>query len=594
LHALRLAYATTHAAGGRLLRVIGLLQLLSSVFLVVQLLMARNLIAQLTTPNASVRDMTWRVAVLLVAFGVTAASTAVVAVLQRLLAERVTRDSVGTVLDAATRTELLDFETPELHNRLQRALMNAGTRPTQMTFGLLAALSALAMFAAIGITVLVLSPLLFFIAVIVAVPLALIAMTSSKAFFEFAVRQTASDRRRLYLQILLTARDWAKEVKAYNLGAAMLERWRHLYDQRLEDLTEVLGSRARRSLLGVLASVVSLGAALFILLWMLTTHRISLAAGATVAAGLLLMSRQVQSLSVAIANIYETALYMEDYRYFVQQNAASEPASTPSSQAASNFESLTLRDVSFTYQSSPRPAVSHVSLDIRPGQIVALVGENGSGKSTLAKLIAGLYPASSGQLLWNGQPYEDLPTDVIRNDIGVLFQDFIKFQMSIAENIRMGRIERSDISPSDIADAAATAGASQFIEALNDGYNTELGPEFVGGHELSGGQWQRLALARAAFRGASLVVLDEPTAALDPLAEEQLFNSTRRIFEGQTVLLISHRFSSVRLADCIYVLHEGRIIESGTHDELMVGETHYSDMYRAQHAALLGPVPKQP
>ncbi|MEX2047234.1 MAG: ABC transporter ATP-binding protein, partial [Chloroflexota bacterium] len=255
------------------------------------------------------------------------------------------------------------------------------------------------------------------------------------------------------------------------------------------------------------------------------------------------------------------------------------------------FDRIELDRVTFTYpRTSPtdlapaRAALSNVSLEIRRGEVIALVGENGSGKTTLAKVLCGLYPPDAGRVLWDGVDASTREPGWIFDRVAVLFQDFARFMLTARENIGLGRVERVEDADAIIR-AAERAGATSFINEWPDRYDTILGPVFMGGKEISIGQWQRVALARAFFRDAPLVVLDEPTAALDARAEHDLFTRIRDLFAGRSVLLISHRFSSVRSADRIYVLHEGQIVEHGAHDELMQLDGRYAELFTMQASA---------
>jgi ATP-binding cassette subfamily B protein len=245
---------------------------------------------------------------------------------------------------------------------------------------------------------------------------------------------------------------------------------------------------------------------------------------------------------------------------------------------------LEARGLTFSYPSSDRPAIVDVSIELRAGEVVALVGENGSGKTTLAKLLAGLYRPQRGVIRWDGHDVAESDPDALRRSVAVIFQDFQHYHLSAADNIGLGRVEARDHRDGVIG-AARRVDADSFIAALPDGYETRLGPEFEAGVDLSVGQWQRLALARAFFRDAPFVILDEPTAALDPRAEHDLFERIRELLEGKTVLLISHRFSSVRSADRIYVLEAGRIAAHGTHRELMDEGGLYAELFTLQAEA---------
>jgi ATP-binding cassette subfamily B protein len=248
------------------------------------------------------------------------------------------------------------------------------------------------------------------------------------------------------------------------------------------------------------------------------------------------------------------------------------------------FDAITARNVSFTYPSREVPSLSDVSIDLPRGHVVALVGENGSGKTTLAKLLAGLYPPTHGTVAWDGIDMTTFDPAQLRPRVAVLFQDFVRYHLSAFENIAFGNRRLADDEPAVFA-AARSAGAHEFLTTLPHGYETLLGPEYYGGSDLSGGQWQRVALARAFLRDAELIILDEPTAALDPRSEAELYARVRELFAGRTVLLISHRFASVRRADHIYVLDGGRVIEDGSHDELMHAQGSYAQMFTLQASA---------
>jgi ATP-binding cassette subfamily B protein len=282
-----------------------------------------------------------------------------------------------------------------------------------------------------------------------------------------------------------------------------------------------------------------------------------------------------------LQSMYEHQLYLKtlfellDFRPTVRAPEHPVPIRNPMQ------EGIEFRNVTYAYEGKDEPALKNVSFKIGRGETVAIVGHNGAGKTTLVKLVARLYDPQEGQVLIDGRDVREYDPDELRREFGVLFQDYASYQFSARENIGIGRVERLDDTPA-IAAAATKSGAASVIESLPEGYDTVLGKWFDGGVNLSGGEWQKVALGRAFMRDAQILILDEPSAALDAKAEYELFSRLQQLAQGRTAIFISHRFSTVRRADRILVFEEGRLIEQGTHDELLGHEGVYSRLYRGQ------------
>ena len=314
------------------------------------------------------------------------------------------------------------------------------------------------------------------------------------------------------------------------------------------------------------------------LAWLYVGGRMTLAGAGAAIYGLTQLGGRLQALHFSTNSLYESTLFIRDYRSFVDVEEQPKPEYL---EAPRRFAGVSADGVTFSYPDAARPSLEDVSIAIGPGEIVALVGENGSGKTTLAKLLAGLYRPDGGRILWDGVDTALLDLEEVREQVAVIFQDFERYRLTARQNIGLGRHERIDDEQA-IESAGLQADADEFVRELPEGYDTMLGREFWGGYDLSIGQWQRIALARAFFRDAPFVILDEPTAALDARAESRLFDRIRVLLADRSVLLISHRFSSVRSADRIYVLEHGRVTEHGSHDELMEARGAYSELFTLQ------------
>jgi ATP-binding cassette subfamily B protein len=506
--------------------------------------------------------------------------------LQRLLGEEVQRLTWDTIIDVTTHVSLETFEDPEYFDALQRVKTNAVLRPLTLSQGLVQVVSGLLGMAGLTVALVVIQPILVVVLLAGSLPLWLISRTTGRVEFRFRVGQTTQLRLNEYLINTLSGREESKEIRAFDLGAVLKRRWRKNYAGYLADYHAHIRRRLALGGLGALVTTVVTSASLGVLVWLIVSHRIGVAEGGAALLAVRLLGGNLQQVFFGVGELFESALFLKDYDEFLARRPTPGPPSARRSTArrVAPFAELSLRDVGFKYPGASDWALRGVSLTLRAGETIALVGENGSGKTTLAKLLSQLYAPTSGEILWNGTNTAALETAAMRAHIGVIFQDFVRYQLSARENIAFGRADRID----DLASvhlAARQAGADRFLEGLPAGYETGLGKQYQGGLDLSGGQWQRVALARAFFRDASLLVLDEPTASMDARSEHQLFEHVRRLEAGRTLVLISHRFSTVREADRIYVLDRGRIIEHGSHEELMDVGGRYAELFELQASA---------
>jgi ATP-binding cassette subfamily B protein len=562
------------------------LQILNAIALVFQVIAIELALAAVLNISAS-GGVSWSLVkpVLLLA-GVTAL-TAVIASVQvglgRYAGELVAAVMWQRVLHVATRVDLRKFESTRFYDRLQRVQASALTRPYQITYGLVATVGAAAASIGLLVAIMLIHPALLPLLLIGGVPVLITSRRQSQLEFDFLAQQTQSMRLRTYLTWVQTGRDEAKEVRAFGLARNFGQRLNNLDADYLRDLAQHLLRRSKLGALGTLGSAVLLALTLLLLVWLISTGRLSIAEAAAALVAIRLVAGQVQQGFTGVQAVFESGLFIDDLDGFLTLAPAAEGGSRHVAPPA-EFHRIRADAVSFSYPGRNQLALQATNIEINRGEVVALVGENGSGKTTLAKVIAGLYEPGSGAVRWDGTDVRTFRPELFRERVAIIFQDFVRYALSAEENIAIARPD-DEIDHAAIREAAKIADADSFLSALPAGYQTPLSRRFAGGHELSGGQWQKVAIARAFYRRAPLVIIDEPTASLDARAEYELFSSLHEVLRGRTALIISHRFSTVRTADRIYVLDHGRVVEQGSHDELMALGGQYAELFHLQASA---------
>jgi len=504
------------------------------------------------------------------------ANTVCQAVLRVLLGNKIN----VMILEKALTLELAHFEDAEYYDKLVRARREASSRPLSLvtkTFDLLRNVISLI---AIGVFLYQFSPYAVLLLSIAGVPAFIAEAKFSGEAFRVNKRRSAERRMQIYLEMVLTREDGVKEVKLLQLGKIFLQRYIDIFLAIYkEDRSLVL----RRGVWGYGLGIIASGAFYFAYGWVgfaAIAGAITIGQMTMYIAQFRLGQSAVTSSLTSVNGMYEDNLYLSNLTEYLEHEVPEQSGNLhagPRPEDGIRFES-----VSFFYPGSDVPALDNVSLHITPGESLAIVGENGSGKTTLIKLLTRLYTPTQGQILLEGLPLQEWDIDTLRRKIGVIFQDFARYQLIVGENIGIGDSDNL-ASESEIEIAAKKGMADEFVRDLPSGYKTQLGTWFKDGKELSGGQWQKVALSRAFMRSkADILILDEPTAAIDAKAEADIFAHFAELTANRISIIISHRFSTVRRADHIIVLEKSKIMEQGSHEELLELGGQYATLFKLQ------------
>jgi ATP-binding cassette subfamily B protein len=502
---------------------------------------------------------------------------------RNLFVRRVQLEAERRLLEQASKVDLGHFDNSDWHDRLARAKRDVSWRPGDLTWSVLGLSGNIVTIVLMAGLLASLHWVLVFLALMAAILSLVLERRVTARLYEFFYKETPEEREREYLGDLLVQPRTTKEIRAYVLADYLLGRHRDRSEELYRQRELMYRSGTRVSLLTGLVT----GTALALAYLFVAIEGVS---GTIDPGGVVLVIGAFTSVSGTLGNISSTFVavdqhttFLEDYFSFLAVGRLIPVAERPR-EVPNTFEAgIEFDNVTFTYPGGTEPAVKDLDLHIRGGELIALVGENGAGKSTLIKLLLRFYDPSDGAIRVGGADLRELDPESWRSRIGVLFQDFASYELSVRENVRMGR-------PGQIADdgkvlsALEDARSDWLLKKMPKGLDAKVGRLFEGGHDLSGGEWQRLALARIMYRDADIWILDEPTASLDPEAEAAIFAELKEILRGRIGIVISHRFSTVRIADRIAVIEDGKVSELGTHEELLKARGRYAHLFELQAA----------
>jgi len=505
---------------------------------------------------------------------------------REILSENVSVKMHGIILAKSVEVDLEYYEDPQYFDAMHRSQKEASFRTNKVFNDFLMFVQNTTSLIAMAGVLIFLHWLIAIILLMTALPGIIVRIRYASVMYEWQRKVTPIERKTFYFHWILTGDMFAKEVRLFDLGDYFIDRFKDLRLKLNDERKKFITERSFSDVIIKCISTIAIFSSYTFIAYQTFLGKISL--------GELILYYQAfqkgqtylnQALN-SIANLYENNLYLTNLFEFLQLDKRVQEPKLPVLFPCPIRKGIVVENVSFKYpgSNSDTLVLNDINFVIYPGETIALVGENGSGKTTLIKLLCRLYDTTNGSIMIDGIDIKKFRIEDFRKEFTVVFQDFVRYNMKVNENISMGCLS-DEVNFEKIREAAVKSGADPFISNLEAGYDTMLGKWFEGGEELSLGEWQKIALARAFLRDAQVLIMDEPSSAMDPRAEYEIFNKFKDMFEGKTKILISHRLSTVKMADTIYVMDKGKIVEHGSHDELMKKGDKYAGLFNMQAGA---------